>query len=123
MLKYALAAASLAVCLPAMALAQDATHGAKVFASDCSSCHSVKSPPQTLVGPSLLGVVGRKAGAEAGFKYSKAMATAGFVWTVQKLDEYLEHPQKEVPANHMPFGGLANAKDRSDLIAYLAHPR
>ena len=32
---------------------------------------------------------------------------------------FLADPQKVVPANRMPYAGLAEASDRADLIAYL----
>jgi cytochrome c len=36
------------------------------------------------------------------------------------LDAYLESPQKVVPGNRMPYAGLENPTDRTDLVGYLA---
>ena len=62
---------------------------------------------------------GRKAGTLADFRYSPALKRSGITWTAQTLDAYLADPQKAVPANRMPYAGLADASDRADLIAYL----
>ncbi|GGC76241.1 c-type cytochrome [Chelatococcus reniformis] len=97
--------------------AQDAGHGKTVFKA-CSACHA---PDQAnRVGPGLGGVVGRKAGSAAGFRYSNAMKNAEIVWDATTLDAYLESPQKAIPGNKMPYAGLKNPTDRMDLVAYLA---
>jgi nitrite reductase (NO-forming) len=102
----------------ARAEAADPAHGREVF-QKCAACHSL-TPGQVLVGPSLAGILGRKAGSLPGFDYSPAMRGAGFTWTPEKLDAYLADPEKVVPGNQMPFPGLPSAEDRADLIAYLA---
>ncbi len=73
-----------------------------------------------MLGPSLAGVIGRKAGTEAGYNYSPAMKSADIVWNPQTLDQYLSDPAKVVPGNKMPFPGLKTDHDRADVIAYLA---
>lgn len=101
------------------AWAADAGHGRAVFSSNCSSCHSQQAG-KTVVGPSLFGVMGRKAGSQPGFSYSKAMLGSGVTWSADKLDAYITAPQKFIPGVKMPFAGLNKATDRADLIAYLA---
>jgi cytochrome c len=101
------------------AAAADAVHGKTVFNQQCSICHSSARGGPTIVGPSLFGVVGRKAGSLAGFSYSPAMKGAGFTWTDDKLHEYLPAPAKLVPGNKMPFGGVHNPVQVDDLVAYL----
>jgi nitrite reductase (NO-forming) len=96
----------------------DATAGRLVFRK-CQACHSME-PGKTILGPSLAGIIGRKAGAEAGYSYSPAMKQAGIVWDAKTLDAYLADPQKFVPGNKMPFPGLKTATDRTDLIAFFA---
>ncbi|MEN9932628.1 MAG: hypothetical protein RIS17_1201, partial [Pseudomonadota bacterium] len=51
-------------------LTGDASKGERVFAQ-CKACH-VAEPGVNRVGPSLHGVIGRKAGTVPGFNYSKA---------------------------------------------------
>jgi cytochrome c len=99
-----------------LAHAQDAGAGKAVFAQ-CAVCHSIDG--SNGVGPSLQGIVGRRSGSFPGFRYSRAMKGAGQVWDARSLDAYITDPQKVVPGNVMPFSGLGDAKQRSDLIAYL----
>ncbi|MGY8664867.1 copper-containing nitrite reductase [Bradyrhizobium sp. UFLA05-109] len=96
----------------------DATAGRLVFRK-CQACHSTE-PGKNMLGPSLAGVIGRKAGTEAGYNYSPAMKSADIVWSAQTLDQYLTDPAKVVPGNKMPFPGLKTDHDRADVIAYLA---
>ena len=98
--------------------AGDAGAGRLVFRK-CQACHSIE-PGKNLLGPSLSGVIGRKAGAEAGFNYSPAMKSADIVWNPETLDKYLADPAKVVPGNKMPFPGLKTDHDRADVIAFLA---
>ena len=96
--------------------AQDVSKGEKSFAA-CSVCHAVNQ--SNGLGPSLLGIVGRKSGTAPGFRYSNAMKRANITWDEKTLDAYLDDPQKVVPGSVMPFSGIAAAKERADLIAYL----
>jgi len=97
--------------------AGDAARGEQKFIA-CGACHSLKSGV-TVVGPSLAGIFGRKAGALSDFRYSAAMRRSGITWTEQTLDAFVADPQASVPANRMPYEGMQDASDRADLIAYL----
>ena len=99
--------------------AGDATHGADVFAQECAECHSPKEG-KNKKGPSLFGVVGRKAGTVADFVYSDAMLRSGITGAPEQSDAYLANPKKTVPGGKMKYDGLDSAKDRADLNAYLA---
>src|ERR1700749_767779 len=101
------------------AKAQDATAGAAVFKTQCSICHSV-TEGKNLVGPSLFGVVGRKAGEVPGFHYSPANKESGLTWDAATLDRYLTDPQAVVPKTIMPYPGLKDDTKRANLIAYLS---
>ena len=101
----------------AAAQAQDAAAGKTAFAQ-CSACHSVDG--SNGVGPSLQGVLGRKAGSFPGFRFSRAMKNAGFNWDEKMLSAYLADPQKALPGNVMPFSGVADEKQRADIVAFLA---
>ena len=72
------------------------------------------------IGPSLFGVVGRKAGAVADFHYSEANKASGLTWDEATLDRYIANPRAVVPGTTMPYAGLKNDAQRGDLIAYLA---
>jgi cytochrome c len=95
----------------------DAARGEKRF-EECATCHTIERGVNN-VGPSLYGVLGRKAGEIADFRYSPAMKRSGLTWTAQTLDVFIADPQKEVPGNRMPFAGMPDAGERADLIAYL----
>ena len=99
--------------------AGDASAGQGLF-NRCSICHSNAKGAPNKLGPNLFGVVGRKAGTYPGFSYSAAMKHAGFTWTPARLNDYVASPQKVVPGNNMPFAGISDAKQRSDIVAYLA---
>jgi cytochrome c len=108
-------AALAAVFLAIPALAADAGHGKALFAA-CLACHTEQADAQ---GPSLKGVVGRKAASLEDFRYSSAMKRAEFIWDEPNLRDYLRDPQAKVKGNHMPFSGFANARDADDVVAYL----
>jgi cytochrome c len=110
-----------AVVLAASAIARaegDAARGEKLF-GECAPCHSLEKNKET-VGPSLYGVFGRKAASSTDFRYSPALKRSGVAWDEQTMDKYLADPQRFVPGNRMPFGGIVDAGARADLIAYLA---
>ncbi len=100
------------------AWAADATAGQAVFKSQCGICHSVE-PGRNMIGPSLAGVVGRKAGQEPGFHYSAANKASGETWDAATLDRYLTNPQAVVPHTLMTYAGLKDADKRANVIAYL----
>lgn len=105
----------------AFAQAGDPAAGEKVF-NQCKACHTVQAG-QNRVGPSLAGVVGRKAGAVEGFKYSDAMKNANITWDAATLDKYLADPKGFIPGNKMVFPGLKTEADRANVIAYLAQQK
>lgn len=109
----------LAAVAMATAQAADSTAGQKVFKSQCAICHSVTAG-KNMIGPSLFGLVGRKAGQEPGYTYSSANKNSGITWTEAELNKYLTNPQAIVPGTKMPYAGLKNDDQRADLIAYLA---
>lgn len=103
----------------AAADAGDAVKGKTLFQQRCGICHGI-TPAEAAVGPSLGGVVGRKAATEADFAgYSKALKASALTWTPANLDTFLTAPAKMVPGTLMAITN-AQAKDRADLIAFLA---
>jgi cytochrome c len=84
----------------------------------CSVCHSTE-PGTTIIGPSLAGVYGTKAGEVAGFKFSDAMKNSGLTWNAATLDKYLADPKGVVPGTLMSLAGIKDADQRAAIIAYL----
>jgi cytochrome c len=100
--------------------AGDPVAGEDVFASECSDCHSVRKG-KNKKGPSLFGVIGRHSASIANYKYSDAMRSYNVIWTPDKIDAYITNPKKVLPGGKMKkYDGLPNAKERADLLAYLA---
>jgi cytochrome c len=96
----------------------DAKKGETDFIT-CKACHAIEAGLNK-IGPSLHGVVGRKAGTVPGFTYSTANKDSGITWTEDKLFQYLENPQRVVPGTKMTFAGWPNdPQKRADVIAYL----
>jgi cytochrome c len=96
----------------------DPVRGRSVYQA-CMGCHSLD---ENDVGPKHRGVVGRVAGTSPGYPYSPALKRSGLVWNPANLDRWLSNPQSFVPGAKM-FFSLSNAKDRADVIAYLAEQR
>jgi cytochrome c len=111
---YALAARAAEPAEPAA----DPIHGRVVYQA-CMACHSLDDDD---VGPRHRGVVGRKAAAVEGYPYSPALRRSGLVWDAATLDRWLTNPQALVPGAKM-FFTLPSARDRADVIAYLAQQR
>ncbi len=91
----------------------------KRVARQCAACHSFVEG-KNKIGPSLFGVVGRKAGTVPNFAYSPAMKNSGIVWTPDQLDIYLNGPKAMVLGNQMGHAGVSKEDARANLIAYLA---
>jgi cytochrome c2 len=95
----------------------DPAAGERVY-RQCMACH-VLDAEQNRVGPHLVGIFGREAGAVDGFNYSPAMADSGIVWDDDTIGEYLADPRGYIPGNRMAFAGLRNPEQIADVIAYM----
>ena len=113
-----LAAALFAVLATSPVLAEgDPAKGEKVFRK-CKACHVVNEE-KNRVGPHLVAIIGRSAGAVEGFKYSKAMKESGITWTEENLSAYLSDPRGFIKGNRMAFAGLKKEVEIVNVIAYL----
>jgi cytochrome c len=99
----------------AHAAGNEAERGRQLFAKRCSQCHALD---RNKTGPRLGGVYGRRAGSVPGFKYSKALQKAGFVWDAARLDRWLTDPESVVPHTKMDYPG-SEAAERAAIIQYL----
>jgi hypothetical protein len=101
----------------------DAARGKAFFQASCFVCHSPELGPGNTVimkqGPSLVGVVGRKAGSSPHFNYTRALTDSGFTWDAPSLNRFLVNPMVVVPGTAMPIP-VPDARVRADLIAYLS---
>ena len=107
------------VALLATVVAARAADPQMAFNNACRTCHSMKEGDNRL-GPSLAGVVGRKAGSLAGFAFSPSMQNSGITWDEATLDKFIANPDQVVNGNKMkPFGGISDAGQRGEIVAYL----
>jgi cytochrome c2 len=97
--------------------AGDAQRGAQVFAQ-CKVCHSLEAG-KNMLGPSLHGLLGRKAGSVPGYAYSPAMKNANVTWDDDTLSKYLSNPQAFISGDKMAFVGIKDPSKLGDLLAYL----
>jgi cytochrome c len=117
--------AVLALGFAPAAQAQNAEAGRTVF-NQCRACHTIDAGGRNGVGPNLHGVVGRRAAAIEGFRYSanmRTLAEGGLTWTPENLGRYLTNPKDVVPQGSMAFAGIRNDEQRANLIAFLAAQR
>jgi glucose/arabinose dehydrogenase len=102
--------------------AGDAGRGKTFFQATCAVCHTTSLGPGNTVivkqGPSLVGVLGRRAASGLGFNYTKALSDSGLVWDAAALDHFLTNPLTAVPGTTMPMP-VPDGSNRLDLIAYL----
>ncbi len=110
-------------------LAYTATGVAQVVTSDdpelafnghCRECHSFDKGDNR-IGPTLYGVVGRKAGIVPGYAYSESLKGSGITWNEKNLNRWITNPNAVVPGNNMGaiFSGLPDAKERAKIIEFL----
>jgi cytochrome c len=99
----------------------NAANGKELFTSrTCAQCHGVSKEDTTKLGPNLVGVVGRKAGTKQGLMpATDAMKKYAVKWTAKTLDAFLANPQEKAPGVAMTVI-MSDAKERADVIAYLA---
>lgn len=94
----------------------DVARGMALYQQRCTACHAIDS---NKIGPAHRGVMGRRVGSLPGYKYSDELARSRLRWTPQTLNAWLEDPEQLVAGQRMGFQ-VESAKERADLIAYLA---
>ena len=93
----------------------DADSGRALYQTRCTACHSLD---YNGTGPAHRGVFGRMPAQAPGFAYSEALKSSHQVWNEASLDRWLADPEKFAPGQRMGVN-VPDAKERSDLIAYL----
>jgi cytochrome c len=95
----------------------DAAQGRKAYQRWCVGCHGDKKTVQS-VGPSLVGLLGRRAGTAGGTPYARNLYEANIVWDEKSLQRYLASPSDAVHGTIMPIS-VHDPQERDDIIAYL----
>ncbi len=119
-LLYSSFAAAVLIATLSPAHAQTSPDAGQIaYNNACRTCHSIKEGDNRL-GPSLNGIVGKKAGTVSGYDSSSAMRQSGIVWDEQNLDRFIANPDQVVHGNAMrPFGGIDLEDERQKIISYL----
>ncbi len=107
-----------AAAAPSAAPSAGAAGAAPAAFAQCQVCHSTEAG-KVLVGPSLAGVVGRKAGSVSGFAYSDGVKNLGVTWDETSLDKWLTNPAAMAPGTKMTFPGFTDPAQRKAVIDYL----
>ena len=98
----------------------DVANGKTIFDQRCGICHATTKEGGPILGPSVAGLMGRKAATEPNFAmYTPQLKAYGVKWSAKTLDEFLINPMTKVPGTTMPMV-LPDDKERGDVIAFLA---
>lgn len=111
------AAVPLTPTFPVLEAEQAAGH--RIFNDHCAACHVPGRGARGVYGPSLNGVIGRKAGSVPGFPYSDALKKSGLAWNEDNLRKWVAEPAKLVPDTLMPHVAITDPAEQLYLIAYL----
>jgi glucose/arabinose dehydrogenase/cytochrome c2 len=96
----------------------DASAGKTLFQQRCSVCHTAEAGDNGgEQGPSLAGVLGRKAASAPQFSYSQALQDSKLVWDAPTLKRFLASPAIVVPGTTMLLA-VPEEHDRDNLITY-----
>jgi cytochrome c len=102
--------------------AGDAAKGAKVF-NKCKACHDSAKGAKHKVGPTLFGIIGRKAGTIEGFNRYKGLVGADWTWDEALLKEYLKDPKdftkKRTGKDSTMTFKLTKDDEIADVVAYV----
>jgi len=103
------------------AFAQDdlVAAGESLFKARCKVCHTAEADAKHKIGPNLFGVMGKSAGWQESFRYSKGHRECGATWDDATMDRYLEDVTMVAPGTVKRFGGLSKPEDRAAITAYL----
>lgn len=87
----------------------------------CAACHSADATSASKAGPNLWNILNRPKASRADFAgYSDAIkAKASEKWSYENLAGFLHSPKTYMPGTKMNFGGVPEATDLADLLAYL----
>ncbi|MBC2664341.1 cytochrome c family protein [Novosphingobium flavum] len=113
------AAAAAPAGIDALLASADVAKGEQSF-KKCQSCHTINAGGANGIGPNLNGIAGDKvAEGRGGFAFSDDLKAKGGTWDAAALDAWLKNPKAVAAGTKMTFAGIADDKERANVIAYL----
>lgn len=97
---------------------QAAPDPARVFRTQCATCHTLYASEPGRQGPTLEHVYDRQIGSVADYSYTPGYRESGERWTGETLDTYLTNPQAMFPGSTMAYR-QSKAETRKIIIDYL----
>ena len=91
--------------------------GQEIF-KKCSACHSTDGSKNAF-GPSLVGVINRKAASLPRFAYSDALKSSGLTWTEANIRLWVAGNDILVPGTRMRHVQITDKAEQDYLLAYL----
>ena len=116
--KIVCAALALASLIGTASAELPAPSGPDLFVRRCSVCHGSTAPTLSSIGPSLAGIIGRKAGTQDSGVHSRAVIDSGIVWDRDSLRRFLAEPPRAIPGSLMSVG-VTNPAELESLLDYL----
>jgi len=93
--------------------------GARPFRK-CAGCHALTAAEPERSGPHFEGIIGRPAGAVAGYRYSAALDKADYKWDAEHLKAlFREGPDKFLPGTRMPVQRITDEETLEHLVDYI----
>lgn len=92
--------------------------GQAAFQHRCVACHSM-DPSRNAFGPSLFGIIGRKAGSLPRYAYSTAMKNSDFVWDDNYLRDWIYDNEKFLPGTRMRHVSITDITEQDYLVAFI----
>jgi aldose sugar dehydrogenase len=90
------------------------------FATTCSGCHRIHDGLAHRMGPDLFALLDRKVATAKNFgAYTPALRQLGGKWNQQRLDAFLRDPQAFAPGTSMVFPGIADDRQRAEMVEYV----
>jgi cytochrome c len=87
-----------------------------LFMRKCGACHKITE--EHSMGPSLNNIISRSAGSYTNYEYSVGLANAKFIWTEEKLKQFLENQNSVVPSSRMILAPITE-KDINVIVEFL----
>ncbi len=94
----------------------EAGEGSRLYGRHCGGCHHLEEERYSL-GPHLVGIVGRRTGADA--MASPALARRDTVWDEDSLRRFILDPASFAPGTPMPASDVT-AAEADAIVAYIA---